>query len=88
MRFEFGAALNAYYKVQVMENFTIENILNLYSNYLEDPKNVDLDYQLNAVLKVNKYISTNLTFQALYDDNAYKGFQTRHTLGVGLNYMF
>lgn len=88
MRFEFGAAVNAYYKVEVMENFTIENILNLYSNYLEDPKNVDIDYQLNVVLKVNRYISTNLTFQALYDDNAYKGFQTRHTLGVGLNYLF
>ena len=88
MRFEFGAAVNAYYKLQVMENFTVENILNLYSNYLEDPKNVDIDYQLNVVLKVNKYISTNLTFQALYDDNAYKGFQTRHTLGVGLNYLF
>ncbi len=88
MRFEFGAAVNAYYKVEVMENFTIENILNLYSNYLEDPKNVDIDYQLNVVLKVNRYISTNLTFQALYDDNVYKGFQTRHTLGVGLNYLF
>lgn len=88
MRFEFGAAVNAYYKLQVMENFTVENILNLYSNYLEDPQNVDIDYQLNVVLKVNKYISTNLAFQALYDDNAYKGFQTRHTLGVGLNYLF
>ncbi|UUV22253.1 DUF3078 domain-containing protein [Paenimyroides aestuarii] len=88
MRFELGASVNAYYKVQLMENFSVENILNLYSNYLEDPQNVDIDYQLNAVLKVNKYISTNLTFQALYDDNAYKGFQTRHTLGVGLNYMF
>lgn len=88
MRFELGASLNAYYKFQVMENFTIENILNLYSNYLEDPQNVDIDYQMNAVLKVNKYISTNLTFQALYDDNAYRGFQTRHTLGVGLNYLF
>lgn len=88
MRFEFGASVNAYYKVDIMENFSVENILNLYSNYLEDPQNVDIDYQLNAVLKVNKYISTNLTFQVLYDDNAFKGFQTRHTLGVGLNYLF
>lgn len=88
MRFEFGASVNAYYKFQVMENFTVENILNLYSNYLEDPQNVDVDYQLNAVLKVNKYISTNLTFQAVYDDNAYRGLQTRHTLGVGFNYLF
>jgi hypothetical protein len=88
MRFEFGTSINAYYKVSLMENFTVENILNLYSNYLDKPKNIDIDYQLNAVLKVNKYISTNLTLQALYDDNAYKGFQTRHTLGVGLNYLF
>ena len=87
-RFEFGASVNAYYKATIMENFSIENILNLYSNYLEDPKNVDIDYQLNAVLKVNKYISTNLTFQAVYDDNAYKGFQVRHTLGVGFNATF
>lgn len=88
MRFEFGLAVNAYYKFDVMENFSLENILNLYSNYLEDPQNVDIDYQLNAVLKVNDYISTNLTFQAIYDDNAYKGFQTRHTLGVGFNMAF
>ena len=88
MRYEFGMAVNAYYKFDVMENFSLENILNLYSNYLEDPQNVDIDYQLNAVLKVNDYISTNLTFQAIYDDNAYKGFQTRHTLGVGFNMAF
>lgn len=88
MRFEFGASLNAYYKVDIMENFSVENILNLYANYLENPQNVDIDYQLNAVLKVNKYISTNLTFQARYDDNAFAGFQTRHTVGVGLNYLF
>ncbi len=88
MRFELGASLSAYYKVQLMENFTIENILNLYSNYLDKPQNVDIDYQLNAVLKVNKYISTNFLFQTIYDDNAYKGFQTRHTLGVGITANF
>lgn len=88
MRFEFGASVNGYYKVQLMENFVVENILSLYSNYLDKPQNVDIDYQMNAVLKVNKYISTNLTFQALYDDNAFKGFQTRHTFGVGLNVLF
>ncbi|WP_312696802.1 DUF3078 domain-containing protein [Sphingobacterium mizutaii] len=43
-RNEFGAALDAYYKVGLMENITFENILKLYSNYLEDPQNVDVDY--------------------------------------------
>lgn len=85
-RYEFGASLNAYAKFDLMENISMENILGLYSNYLEDPQNVDLDYTMNLVLKVNKYISTNFTFQAIYDDNAAKGFQIREVLGVGVNF--
>ncbi|SFJ72423.1 DUF3078 domain-containing protein [Myroides guanonis] len=88
MRYELGASVSGYYKVELMENVSIENILNLYSNYLEDPQNVDIDYQLNVVLKINKYLSTNLAFQAIYDDNAYKGFQIREMVGLGLNYNF
>jgi hypothetical protein len=40
------------------------------------------------VMNVNKYISANFTFQAIYDDNAVRGFQIREVLGVGLNYDF
>lgn len=87
-RFEFGASVSGYYKVTLMENISAENVLNLYSNYLEDPQNVDIDYTLNLVMKVNKYISANFTFQAIYDDNAVQGFQIREALGVGANYSF
>lgn len=87
-RFEFGASVSAYAKFDVLANISAENILNLYSNYLEDPQNVDIDYTLNLVLKVNRYISTNVTFQAIYDDNAVKGFQIREALGVGVTYGF
>ena len=88
LRYELGAAVNGYYKFQIMENVSVENIVNLYSNYLEDAKNVDIDYQLNIVMKINKYLSTNFAFQSLYDDNAFKGFQTRQVIGVGLNANF
>ncbi|OAD91318.1 hypothetical protein A7A78_12475 [Aequorivita soesokkakensis] len=87
-RFEFGASLSAYAKFDIMANISAENILNLYSNYLEDPQNVDIDYTFNLVMKVNKYISSNVTFQAIYDDNAVQGFQIREALGVGLTYGF
>lgn len=71
-----------------MKNISVENILNLYSNYLEDPQNVDLDHTLNLVMTVNKFISANLTYQSIYDDNAFKGLQTRQIFGVGVNYKF
>lgn len=88
MKFEFGASISAYAKFDIMKNITAENILNLYSNYLEDPQNVDIDYTFNLVMKVNNFISTNFTFQAIYDDNAARGFQIREALGVGLTYAF
>nr|BFF39673.1 hypothetical protein BACY1_14780 [Tenacibaculum mesophilum] len=87
-RYELGAAVNAYYKLDVMKNVSVENILNLYSNYLEDFQNVDIDYTVNVVMKVNKYLSANLSMQAIYDDNAFKGFQTREVFGLGVNYGF
>lgn len=88
MRYEFGAAINGYYKFNIMENVSAENILNLYTNYLEEVYNVDLDYTLNIVMKVNKYLTTNFAFQTIYDDNAYRGFQTRQVIGIGVNYGF
>lgn len=87
-RYELGAAVNGYYKFNLMENVSVENILNLYSNYLEDPQNVDVDYQLNVVMKINEFLSTNFAFQTIYDDNAFRGFQTRQVIGVGVNYGF
>jgi hypothetical protein len=88
MRYELGFYASAYYKLAIMTNVTAENILNLYSNYLENPQNVDIDYSLNIVMKINKFLSTNLSFQAIYDDNAFQGFQTREVLGLGVNYLF
>lgn len=88
MRYELGFYASAYYKLDIMANVTAENILNLYSNYLEDPQNVDMDYTLNIVMKINRYLSTNFAFQAIYDDNAFRGFQTRQVFGLGINYGF
>lgn len=87
-RYELGASVSAYYKLDVMKNISVENILNLYSNYLEDFQNVDVDYTVNVVMKVNKYISANLSMQAIYDDNAYEGLQTKEVFGLGVNYGF
>ena len=87
-RFELGASIQGYAKFEIMKNVSMENILNLYSNYLEDAQNVDIDYTMNLVMTINKYMSTNITFQAIYDDNAIGAFQIREVLGLGVNYNF
>jgi len=87
-RFEFGASVSAYYKFSVMANVSIENRLNLYSNYLDTPQNADVDYQMNVVMKINKYLSANVALQAIYDDNSIQAVQMREVFGLGVNYGF
>lgn len=88
MRYELGFYASAYYKFNLMKNVSAENLLNLYSNYLDKPENIDLDYQINIVMTINKTLSANFTFQTIYDDNAFQGFQTREVFGLGVNYGF
>ena len=84
-RFEVGASIRSFYKAEVYKNITLENRLSLYSDYLDRPRNIDLDCTFNIVMKVNKSVSTNLIFQFIYDDNEIQRIQIREVLGVGLN---
>lgn len=87
-RLELGFNASGYYKFNLMENISIENIISFYSNYLEDPQNIDIDYTMNIAMKINKYLSANIIVQTIYDDNAFEGFQIREIFGVGINYGF
>ncbi len=100
MRFEFGASLDAYYKVDLVENISFENILKLYSNYLDKPQNIDVDYTANLFMKVNKFVTVNAGVQMIYDDNTeilktvngvdekHKALQVKQIFGAGLTYKF
>ncbi|CAL68068.1 DUF3078 domain-containing protein [Christiangramia forsetii] len=88
MRFELGASLSAFVSYEVLENVNMEHSLGLYSNYLEEPGNVDIDYLLNLEMGINDYLSANFIFQAIYDDNAVAAFQIREVFGLGINFGF
>jgi hypothetical protein len=65
-----------------MANVSIENRLNLYSNYLDDPQNVDIDYQMNVVMKsTNTY---KCRFYKLYMTTIpVQAVQVREVFGIG-----
>lgn len=86
LRVDFGASLSLYAKFEIFTNVEVENILNLYSDYLDEPQNVNVDYTLNIEMRVNKTLSTNVVFQAIYDNNVVSGFQIREVVGFGLNF--
>jgi hypothetical protein len=54
---------------------------------LDDPQNVDIDYQMNVVMRINKYLTANVALQTIYDDN-FQAVQVREIFGIGANYGF
>ncbi len=88
LRYEIGMAINSYYKFDLMKNISVENILGLYSNYLDHPENVDVDYQMNIAMIINKYFSANVGLHTIYDDNALQDIQFKEIFGLGFNAKF
>jgi hypothetical protein len=98
--FEFGASLDAYYKVNLVENISFENILKVYSNYLKKPGDIYVDYAANIFMKVNKLVTVNAGLELINDPKAqipemkngvneyHSLLQTKQIFGVGLTYKF
>lgn len=97
-RGEFGAFVTAILKKDIMKNVNYYSKLDLYSNYLKNPKNVDLFWTNQLKMKVNNWIQVSYTLDMLYDDDIKQkqlspgttpnsiGLQVLSTLGVGIAY--
>jgi hypothetical protein len=68
-RFELGAALQVVFKKELVKNIELQSRLQLFSNYLDNPQNIDINWDSMLSLKVNKYISTFVGVSMLYDDD-------------------
>lgn len=100
-RTELGILATCYYKNEIFKNIILENRLSLYSDYINNFGNIDIDWQLQLDLVVNQYVHANIGTYILYDDDIkakenVNGVQTtigpkiqlKQLLGVGLVYSF
>ena len=83
-RYELGANLTFHSEGNLLENIKYKQDLKLFSNYLEDASNIDLDYLVQIEVDINPFLSTQLIFQLIYDDNAISRLQVREVFGVGV----
>ena len=91
VRYDFGALISAKFKCDVAKNVSYSTRADFYSNYLDDPQNIDVFWSNVFRLKVNKWLMVNYNFDLIYDDDV-KLFgpgrnkaatQLRSQLGVG-----
>ncbi len=83
-KFFLGFSVNGYYKVQPMDNVTVENRFNFYSNYLNNFKNIDFEINTIVRLKVNEIISGTIDLHAIYDDDVLQKLQFKELFGMGI----
>lgn len=91
VRFELGALISVKYKAEIAKNVTYSTRADFFSNYVDDPQNIDVFWSNVFHLKVNRWLMVNYNFDLIYDDDV-KLFgpnhnkaatQLRSQLGVG-----
>jgi hypothetical protein len=64
------------FKSEFMKNISFTTKVDFFSNYLDKPQNIDVNWETFIAMKVNKYLYVNFTAQLVYDDNTKIGFDT------------
>lgn len=94
----FGGKLLMGYKRDIFENVNFGTKLELFSDYLNNPQNIDVNWQVAIVLKVNSWLNVNITSELIYDNDViFKNdaglpigprtqFNENMMLGIGLNF--
>ncbi len=104
LREELGAYLMGRYRQTVARNVTLSTRLELFSNYLHNPQNVDVNWETLLDFKVNKFLSASVATTLIYDDDILvplnrdeqngdplargRRVQYKQTMGIGLTYKF
>jgi hypothetical protein len=66
-RYEAGFQMKSQLKIDITNDILLENKLDLFSNYSDHPENIDVNWQVLLVMKISKYISSNISTHLIYD---------------------
>lgn len=86
VRTELGALLNVIYRLKIYKDINLDNQLNFFSNYVKHSERVDVSYSGALNIRFNKFISTVVTLDLLYDHDQIQRLQRKQTLGIGFSY--
>ena len=90
--YELGAFASLNYNKSVIKNVSYKAKLDLFSNYLRNPKNIDLYMTNYLTFKVNSFLSASYNLDLIYDDDVRlfgdnqnsAGLQVKSVMGIGI----
>jgi hypothetical protein len=66
---EPGMSVQINHKTTILENINMVNKVRLFTNYIHNPQNIDIDWELIATVKVNWFTDLRLNTHLIYDDD-------------------
>ncbi len=88
VRAELGALVNILYRIKIYKDINLVNRVNFFSSYANHPERVDVSYNGTLNIRFNKFISTVVSLDLVYDHDQIAKLQMKQTLGVGFSYNF
>ena len=92
---ELGAFASVNYLKKLGSSFTYKTRLDLFSNYKQEPQNIDIFWSNVVTAKITKYINFSFNLDMIYDDDTHnvnpaKGPapQWLQLMGIGFAYNF
>lgn len=98
---EFGGYIRVIYskndfEQELLKNVSLMSKIDIFSNYLENPQNIDISWETQIAFNINKYISVNINTHLIYDDDidividdkAAPRVQFKEIFGLGFSYKF
>jgi hypothetical protein len=73
VRFEIGAFVKMAYTDDIFENVNLLTRIDFFSNYLNNPENIDINWETFLTLKINSWLATSINVQIIYDDDILLG---------------
>ena len=86
IRSELGALVNVLYRINLFKDINLVNQVNFFSNYANHFERVDILYNGTLNFKFNKFITTVISLDLLYDHDQMQKLQLKQTLGIGFSY--
>ncbi|MEP3837085.1 MAG: DUF3078 domain-containing protein [Algibacter sp.] len=69
VRKEVGVLVTNSYEMEIIENINVKNQVSLYSDYVNNFGNVDVDWRIDFDFKVNSFVRASLGSHIRYDDD-------------------
>ena len=66
---EPGAYIKIQSKIDITENIDLVNKIDLFTNYVQNPQNIDVNWETILTLKINSHIKTVINTRLIYDDD-------------------